>query len=98
MAEDRAFQADLTGAESLLRQALAIREKRFPVASGDCDGEGAAGRGAGVSEKTAEAEARLKEAVNAAEQMPFPLPAWQVAEANNAYNECLPAAGIPSTS
>jgi serine/threonine-protein kinase len=94
VAEDRAFQADLTGAESLLRQALAIREKRFPVGHPAIVmakvglGEVLASTG-----KTAEAEARLKEAVNAAEQMPFPLPAWQVAEANNAYNECLQQRG-----
>lgn len=94
LAEDRAFQGDLADAESMLRQALAIRRKRLP--SGHpavLTAEVRLGEVLVALKKAAEAEPLLKTAITAAQQMPFPLPTWQIAEAKSAYGACLRSLG-----
>ncbi len=94
VAEDRAFQGDLAAAEPMLRQALSIREKHFAkghpfvMVAKVRLGEVLAAAG-----KATEAEPLLKDAVAMAQRMPFPLPAWQTAEAASAYAACLKVEG-----
>ena len=95
LAADRAFRGDLKEAESLLRQALAIRQKRLPADHpAIMSAKVRLGEVLTAAGRTAEAEPILKEAVTATQQMPFPLPAWQVAEAKSAYGECLKRLGL----
>ena len=94
VAEDRAFQGDMQGAEPLLRQALDIRRKK--LWSGHpaiMTAEVRLGEVLIAEHKTMEAEPLLRAAVASAAHEPFPLPVWQIAEAKNAYGECLKALG-----
>jgi len=88
VAEDRVFQRDPKSAEPLLREALAIRQKTFIIAAETRLGEALVSEG-----KAAEAEPILQQAVGSAYQAPFPLPVWQVAEAQSALAACLTALG-----
>jgi tetratricopeptide (TPR) repeat protein len=94
VAEDRAFQGDLARAEPLLRQALEIREKRYT--SGHpaiLTAQVRLGEVLVAEGKAKEAQPLLKSANEEATQMPFRLPVWQTAEAQNGYGECLKALG-----
>jgi len=94
---DRAFEGDLKDAELLYRQALAIRAKRLPVGHpAIMSAKVRLGEVLVAAGKAAEAEPILKEAVTSAQQMPFPLPVWQAAEAKSAYGECLKRLGRSS--
>jgi tetratricopeptide (TPR) repeat protein/tRNA A-37 threonylcarbamoyl transferase component Bud32 len=94
LAEARRFQQDLAGAEPLLRQALAIREKKFPrahpqlIAAQVRLGEVLVEEG-----KAQDAEPILEQAMQAAHTPPFPMLAWQVAEAEHAMGTCDAAMG-----
>ena len=94
VAEDRMFQHDPKGAEPLLREALAIRQKKYPpghaniISAQTRLGEALVGEG-----ESAQAEPILQQAVGSAYQAPFPLPVWQVAEAQSALGACLTAQG-----
>jgi tetratricopeptide (TPR) repeat protein/tRNA A-37 threonylcarbamoyl transferase component Bud32 len=94
VAEARRFQNDPSGAEPLLRQALAIREKKFPrahpqlIAAQVRLGEVLVEEG-----KAQQAEPILQEAMQMAHTPPFPLLAWQVAEAEHAMGVCNAALG-----
>ncbi len=90
LAEDRVFQGDPTSAEPLLRQALAIRKKEFSnghpnvIATEVRLGEVLTAEG-----NATEAEPILREAFASAQSAPFPLLAWQIAEAQSALGICL---------
>ncbi len=94
VAEDRVFQNDPKGAELLLREALAIRQKKFqPGHATIISAQTRLGEALVSEGKAAEAEPILQQAVGSAYQAPFPLPAWQVAEAQSALGACLLALG-----
>lgn len=94
LAEDRGFQGDLPGAETLLRQALEIRRKKLsPGHPAIVTAEVRLGEVLTAEGNASEAEPLLGGAVDAAMREPFPLPAWQMAEAKNAYGECLKKLG-----
>jgi hypothetical protein len=94
VAEDRAYQGDPRGAEPLLREALDIRRKKlWPGHPAIVTAEVRLGEVLVAEHKTMEAEPLLREAVASAAREPFPLPAWQAAEARNAYGECLKSLG-----
>jgi len=90
----RSLQHDPAAAEPVLREALAIRKKEM-----------AAGHPAIISTevrlgevltdegKTAEAEQLLRQAVSAIHAVPFPLPAWQLAETEIALGAALAQQG-----
>src|SRR5215472_4555050 len=90
----RSLQHDPAAAEPVLREALAIRKKEM-----------AAGHPAIISTevrlgevltdegKTAEAEQLLRQAVSAIHVVPFPLPAWQLAETEIALGAALAQQG-----
>jgi tetratricopeptide (TPR) repeat protein len=92
LAEARIFQADPVGAEPLLRQALAIRQKellsRHPnvIAAEVRLGEALTAEG-----KAAGAEPILREALTSSQSAPFPLLSWQTAEVKSALGACLMA-------
>lgn len=92
LAEDRAFQGDPVSAEPLLRQALAIRKKEFsPGHPNVIATEVRLGEVLTEEGKGAEAEPILREALASAQSAPFPLLAWQIAEAESALGTCLVA-------
>jgi serine/threonine-protein kinase len=94
VAEDRAFQGDPQGAEPLLRSALDIRRRKlWPGHPAIRTAEVRLGEALLAEHKAGEAEPLLREAVDAAAHEPFPLPSWQIAEAKNAYGECLKMIG-----
>ncbi len=94
VAEDRAFQGDPRAAEPLLRQALDIRRRELqPGHPAIMIAEVRLGEALVAEHKGMEAEPLLREAVAIATREPFPLPAWQLAEARNAYGECLKVLG-----
>ena len=92
IAEDRVFQNDPLGGEPLLRRALRIQRKELSsghpaiVATQVRLGEDLILEG-----KAAEAEPLLRQAMVAVKAEPFPLPPWQVAEAESALGACLTA-------
>ena len=92
IAEDEVFQGDPTTAEPMLREALEIRRAKYPrehpaiIAAEVRLGEALTAEG-----KTSEAESVLRDAVALALAAPFPLPAWQGAEAQSALAACLMA-------
>lgn len=94
IAEARRFQNDSAAAEPLLRQALAIRQEKFPrahpqlIAAQVRLGEVLVEEGKGQ-----EAEPILEQAMQMAHTPPFPLLAWQVAEAEHAMGACDAALG-----
>jgi len=88
----RVFQNDPGGAEPLMRQALAVR--RQVLQAGDpaiIDAEVRLGEVLIREGKSSDAEPILRQAVDQAEHPPFPLLAWQVAEAESELAECLTA-------
>ncbi len=90
----RSLRNDLAGAEPVLRQALGIRKDLFPPGHVQIIGaEIRLGEVLASEGKIGEAEPILREAATAAHQSPFRLPAWQVAEADNALGACLARAG-----
>lgn len=94
VAEVRGFRGDPRGAEPLLRQALDIRRKK--LWSGHpaiMTAEVRLGEVLLAERKPADAEPLLREAVASGAHEPFELPAWQVAEAKNAYGQCLKILG-----
>jgi serine/threonine-protein kinase len=94
VAEDRAFQGDPQDAEPLLRQALAIRRKKlWPGHPAIITAEVRLGETLVAEGKSAEAETMLRSAFDSAQHPFFPLPAWQIAEAENAYGECVKVRG-----
>jgi eukaryotic-like serine/threonine-protein kinase len=87
---DRATQGDAAGGETLLRQALEIRRKKlWPGHPAIITAEVRLGEILIAEGKTREAELLLGQAMSSAIHEPFPLPPWQIAEAKNAYGECL---------
>jgi tetratricopeptide (TPR) repeat protein len=86
----KSLRHDSAGAEPLLRRALAIRQMSFPpghlliIAAQIRLGEVLIDEG-----RTGEAETLLRGASTSAHHSPFPLPPWQVAEADNALGACL---------
>ncbi len=93
---DRVFQGDADGAEPLLRQALAIRrEKLWSGHPAILSAEIRMGETLVAEHKAIQAAPLLRDAVFAASHEPFALPAWQIAEAQNAYGECLRILGRP---
>ena len=90
----RSLQHDEAAAEPLLRQALEVRKRVFPpghlliIAAQVRLGEVFMEEG-----KNSEAESLLRDAVSAARHSPFPLVAWQSAEAENALGACLARMG-----
>ncbi|MGB6386153.1 MAG: serine/threonine-protein kinase [Terriglobales bacterium] len=94
LAEDRAFQGDAASAEPLLRQALAIRKKEFSTGHPNVIAtEVRLGEVLTAEGKAGEAEPLLREAFASARSAPFPLLAWQIAEAQSALGTCLVALG-----
>ncbi len=94
VAEDRAFAGDAASAEPLLRQALDIRRKMlWPGHPAIATAEVRLGEALIAEGKASEAEPLLRGALDAVRHEPFPLPAWQIAEAENAYGECLKVSG-----
>jgi serine/threonine protein kinase len=94
VAEDRAFQGDVSGAIPLLRSALEVRRKvLWPGHPAILAAEVRLGEALVADGHAAEAQPLLEEAVASAKHEPFPLPLWQVAEANNAFGECLQSLG-----
>ncbi len=94
VAEDRAFQRDLQAAEPLLREALQIRrQKLWPGHPAILTASVRLGEVLVAEHKAAEAGPLLRDAVASAAREPFPLPAWQDAEAKTAYGECLKSLG-----
>jgi serine/threonine-protein kinase len=94
LGESRVFQRDPQGAEPLLRQALEIFEKKLPpryppiMRAQIRLGEALVAEG-----KAPVAEPILREALASAYSPPFPIPAWQVGEAESAQGWCLAALG-----
>jgi tetratricopeptide (TPR) repeat protein len=94
LGESRVFQRDPRGAEPLLRQALEIFEKKLPpryppiMRAQIRLGEALVAEG-----KAPAAEPILREALASAYSPPFPIPAWQVGEAESAQGWCLAALG-----
>jgi len=94
VAEDVAFAGDPRGAIPLLRSALEIRRKKlWPGHPAIVTAEVRLGEALVAEHSGAEAESLLRQAAATAAREPFPLPAWQLAEANNAYGECLKSLG-----
>ena len=94
VAEARRFQNDSAAAEPLLRQALAIREKKFPRAHPHLiAAEVRLGEVLIEEGKAQEASPILERAMQMAHTPPFPLLAWQVAEAEHAMGACDAALG-----
>jgi len=94
VAEDLAFTGDPKAAVPLLRSALEIRRKK--LASGHpaiIAAELRLGEALIAANESVEAEPLLRQAATSAIKEPFQLPAWQIAEANNAYGECLKSLG-----
>jgi eukaryotic-like serine/threonine-protein kinase len=94
VAEDLAFQGDFEGAIPPLRSALEIRQKK--LAAGHpaiITAEVRLGEALVAAHHLGEAEPLLRQAVASAGAEPFQLPAWQIAEAGNAYGECLKMLG-----
>jgi hypothetical protein len=90
----RSLQHDPAGAEPLLRQALDIRRKELSaghpaiISTETRLGEVLIDEG-----KTTEAEPLLRQAVTEIHAVPFPLPAWQIAEPEIALGAALAAEG-----
>jgi tetratricopeptide (TPR) repeat protein len=94
VAEDRAFQGDVSGAIPLLRAALEIRRKAlWPGHPAILAAEVRLGEALVADGHAAEAQPLLAEAAASTKHEPFPLPRWQIAEADNAYGECLQSLG-----
>jgi eukaryotic-like serine/threonine-protein kinase len=94
VAEDVAFAGDPRAAVPLLRSALEIRRKKLsPGHPAIIAAEVRLGETLIAANQSAEAEPLLRQAVASAKGEPFPLPAWQIAEADNAYGECLKSLG-----
>jgi eukaryotic-like serine/threonine-protein kinase len=94
VAEDRTFQNDPAGAEPLLRRALEVRRQRLP--SGHpaiIMAEIRLGESLMAQDNAKEASPLLSDAVSSTRASPFPLPVWQLGEANSAYGVCLKALG-----
>jgi len=92
--EDRAFQGDPQSAEPMLRTALNIRrEKLWPGHPAIMAAVVRLGEVLMAERKVTDAEPLLRDAVASVSREPFPLPAWQAAEAKNAYGECLRGLG-----
>jgi serine/threonine-protein kinase len=90
----RSFEGDLPGAEALIRQALDIRKKLLsPGHIKIVAAEVRLGEVLTAEAKASVAEPILREAVQSAHNSPFPLVAWQVAEAESALGLCLAAEG-----
>jgi serine/threonine-protein kinase len=94
IAEDRLYQKDARGAEPLLQRALEIRRKRFwnghPARF---TAEARLGEAILAEGDAARAEPLLLDAWNSLKGVPFPVPAWQVADAQSLYGACLLALG-----
>jgi serine/threonine-protein kinase len=94
LAEARLFQGDPAGAEPILREALAALKQRLPLeypsvaAVGIRLGEVLTAEG-----KAAIAEPILRQALASISAPPFPVPAWQVGEAESALGWCLAILG-----
>jgi serine/threonine-protein kinase len=90
VAQARLWQKDPHAAESLLQQALAIRRKRFwsghpAIFTTEVRlGEAILAQG-----DAARAEPLLRGAWDALKHVPFPIPAWQRADAQSVYGACL---------
>jgi serine/threonine-protein kinase len=94
LAADREFQGDIAGAIPPLRAALEVRRKKLWTGHpAIVTAEVRLGEALVADHKAAEAEPLLKQAMASAEHTPFELPAWQIAEAKNAYGECLKSLG-----
>jgi hypothetical protein len=92
--EDREFQGDAAGAEPLFRSALEIRRgKLWAGHPSIMTAEVRLGEALVAEHQAGEAEPLLRAAAEDASHEAFPLPAWQTAEAKNAYGECLIALG-----
>ena len=94
VAEDRLFRNDAAGAEALLRQSLEIRRKRLSAGHPEiASTQVRLGEVLLAEGQAASALPLLHDAYAAAVHPPFPLPAWQVADALSAYGACLLALG-----
>jgi serine/threonine-protein kinase len=94
VAEDRLFQHDAPGAEPLLRQALKIRQEKFrPGNAAVVFAQTRLGEALIAAGEAAQAEPILRQAVDSAHASEFPLPVWQVAEAESALAAGLSALG-----
>jgi tetratricopeptide (TPR) repeat protein len=94
VAEDRVFQNDPAGAEPLFRRALKVRRQRLP--SGHpaiIMAEIRLGESLLAQDKAKEASPLLSDAISSTRASPFPLPVWQLGEANSAYGACLKDVG-----
>jgi len=92
----RSFRGDLPGAEALLRQALDVRKKILaPGHMRIISTQVRLGEVLTAEGKFSEAEPILREAVKSAQNSPFPLVPWQVAEAETALGVCM--AGMNQT-
>jgi tetratricopeptide (TPR) repeat protein len=100
----RLYQGDAAGAESLFRRALVIRQQRLARDNPAVTiAEVRLGEALVVQGKYSEADQLLGTAVAYVHAPPFPLPSWQVAEANEDYDFCRstmhkPAAARPKKS
>ena len=90
----RSLQLDPASAEPLLRQALGIRKKELSAGHpAIISAETRLGEVLIDEGKTAEAETMLRQAVTEVHAVPFPLPAWQIAEPEIALGCVLAANG-----
>jgi serine/threonine-protein kinase len=90
LAEDRLFQGDPKAAEPLLRQAVKIRQEKFrPGHPAIIFAQTRLGEELVAADEAAQAEPILRQAVAMAQKPEFPLPAWQVAEPEDALAGCL---------
>lgn len=88
------LHGDAPQAESSYRQAVAIRRTRLnPGNPGILAAQLRLGEALSLQGKSAEAESLLREIVSGLHGEPFPLPAWQTAEADYALGACLSAQG-----
>ncbi|HEY3936620.1 MAG TPA: serine/threonine-protein kinase [Bryobacteraceae bacterium] len=91
---DLAVQRNAAAAEPLYRKALDIRKKKlWPGHPSIMSAEVRLGEALVAEHKAAEAEPLLRSAADYELHEPFRIPAWQTAEAKNAYGECLKALG-----
>jgi serine/threonine-protein kinase len=90
VAEARLYQKDARAAEPLLQQALQIRRKRFWSGHpATFTAEVRLGETILAEGDPARAEPLLREAWNSLKRVPFPVPAWQIADAQSVYGACL---------
>ncbi len=86
---DRLYQGDANGAESLYRQALTIREGKYPANHlMVINAEGRLGEALLVQGRNNDAEAILRKAAGSISTSRVPLPPWQIAEVRSTLAIC----------